>query len=241
MLQDIFNFQREIYQAFADQIRTFAAGGGWGAFLAYLPMGIVFGAVHALTPGHSKAVLSTYLAGNPLGLMRGIATSLVLSFTHVTMSVLIALLSLPLVSIALGNAGRAPLLEDLSRGLLGLIGIWMIYRALRHSPHGHGHVHEEGIAVGFMAGLIPCPLTLFVVTFAIARGVPEAGIAFAITMMIGVAVVLATVAAVTVFSRQSVIHLIESRPRLIAVLTRSIEAAAGLSLTAIALYEIWRR
>ena len=171
--------------------------------------------------------------------MRGIATSLVLSFTHVTMSVLIALLSLPLVSIALGNAGRAPLLEDLSRGLLGLIGIWMIYRALRHSPHGH--VHEEGIAVGFMAGLIPCPLTLFVVTFAIARGVPEAGIAFAITMMIGVAVVLATVAAVTVFSRQSVIHLIESRPRLIAVLTRSIEAAAGLSLTAIALYEIWRR
>ncbi|TIM37420.1 MAG: hypothetical protein E5Y56_33685, partial [Mesorhizobium sp.] len=45
---------------------------------------------------------------------------------------------------------------------------------------------EEGAAFGFMAGLIPCPLTLFVMTFAIVRGVPEAGIAFAVTMMAGV-------------------------------------------------------
>jgi ABC-type nickel/cobalt efflux system permease component RcnA len=239
MIQDIVSLQREIYQAFAAQIQSFADGGGWNVFLAYLPMGILFGAVHTLTPGHSKAVLATYLAGNPLGLARSLTVSLVLSFTHVAMSVLIALLSLPLVSIALGSVGRAPLLEDVSRGLLGLIGLWMLYRALRGSIHAHDH--GEGALVGFMAGLVPCPLTLFVMTFAISRGVPEAGIAFAVTMMTGVAFVLAAVAAITVVFRQQVMRLVERRPMLFDRIARGVEGLAGLFLIAVALRELaWR-
>ena len=96
-------------------------------------------------------MLATYLAGSEAKIARGLLTSLTLSFTHVTIAVLIAVLSLPLVSIALGSVGRAPLLEDISRGLLGLIGAWMLWRALRH---GHHHKHE-GEAVGVMAGLFP--------------------------------------------------------------------------------------
>lgn len=239
MIQDIISFQREIYQAFGDQIRAFADGGGWSVFLAYLPMGILFGAAHTLTPGHSKAVLATYLVGNPLSLPRGLAVSLVLSFTHVAMSVLIALLSLPLVSIALGSVGRAPLLEGISRGLLGLIGLWMLYRAFPRSPHDHDH--GEGAAVGFMAGLIPCPLTLFVMTFAISRGVPEAGIAFAVTMMAGVALVLTAVATAPVLFRQQVTCLVEQCPVLLDRLTRGVEGIAGLILTTIALRELLLR
>ncbi|WP_371349248.1 nickel/cobalt transporter [Ancylobacter sp. IITR112] len=238
-MQDIISLQREIYLAFANQITAFANGGGWSAFLIYLPMGILFGAAHALTPGHSKTILATYLAGSPLGLFRGLSVSFALSFTHVTMSVLIALLSLPLVSLSLGSVGRAPMLEDISRGLLGLIGVWMLYRAFRRKPHTHDH--GEGMVVGFMAGLVPCPLTLFVMTFAISRGVPEAGVAFAVTMMMGVALTLSTVAAATVLFRQRMVHLIESRAELLDRSTRAIEGIAGLALTAVALRELIAR
>ncbi|WP_281015692.1 hypothetical protein [Rhizobium chutanense] len=31
--------------AFADHIKSFASGSGWFAFLAFLPMGIAFGAI----------------------------------------------------------------------------------------------------------------------------------------------------------------------------------------------------
>jgi nickel/cobalt exporter len=102
----------------------------------------------------------------------------------------------------------------------------------------HGHGDQEGVAVGIMAGLIPCPLTLFVMTFAMIRGVPEAGIAFAVTMMAGVAFTLSAVALVTVFFRSRLVNLLKSRPKLIAVVTRSIEAAAGAVLVAVALHEI---
>ncbi|UCI08750.1 sulfite exporter TauE/SafE family protein [Mesorhizobium sp. B1-1-8] len=239
MLQMLVEFQRTIYLALAEQIKLVSAGGGWLAFLTFLPMGIIFGAAHALTPGHSKSILATYLIGSESGLSRGLGVSLVLSFTHVTMAVLIALLSLPLVSIALGSVGRAPMLEDVSRGLLGLIGLWMLWRAVNH--RGHSHYGHEGEAVGIMAGLIPCPLTLFAMTFAISRGVPEAGLAFAATMMLGVAFTLSAVALLAVFFRRQLLHLLQSYPRALASVTWSVEGIAGAVLAAVAVHEIFMR
>ncbi len=150
------------------------------------------------------------------------------------MSVLIALLSLPLVSVALGSVGRAPLLEDISRGLLGVIGLWMLWQGLRATGHSHG----QGLAAGLAAGLIPCPLTLFVMTFAISRGVPEAGVAFAAVMMIGVAIILGTVALAAVLFRQQLLRLLATRPRAVDGVTRSIQVLAGLVLVIVSVNAI---
>lgn len=239
MLQTVIDIQRDIYLAFADHIKAFANGGGWAAFVAFLPMGIVFGAVHAMTPGHSKTLLATYLTGSSAGMTRSLTVSLALSFTHVSMAVLIAVFSLPLVSVMLGRAGTAPLLEDISRGLLGLIGAWMIWSALFRPAHVHGE--REGVAVGFMAGLIPCPLTLFVMTFSMSKGVPEAGILFAIVMMTGVALTLCSVAIATVFFRKRVESLWATRHHELIRLSKIVEVIAGAILFTIAVREIWSR
>ncbi len=230
LFQDLVAIQREIYLAFAERIGNFAKTGDWTLLAAYLPMGILFGAVHALTPGHSKAVLATYLTASTASVPRGLAVSLVLSFVHVGMSVMIALLSLPLVSVALGSVGGAPLLEDISRGLLGVIGLWMLWQGLR----GTGHANGQGMAAGFAAGLIPCPLTLFVMTFAISRRVPEAGVAFAAVMMVGVALVLGTVALAAVLFRRQLLRLLATRPHTVDAVTRSIQVLAGLVLVIVA-------
>src|SRR3954452_4098736 len=155
-MQELFELQRAIYSEVGTSIRQIAQNGSWLGVLAVLPLGVLFGAVHALTPGHSKAILATYVAGSPVGLLRAMLVSVTLSFMHVTMALLIAALSLPLVSRALGSVGRAPALENRSRSALVVIGVWMLWRAL-HSRHQH---REEGGIVGFTAGLVPCPLTL---------------------------------------------------------------------------------
>jgi nickel/cobalt exporter len=236
MQQIVIDIQRDIYLALAEHIKAFAAGGSWGAFLAFLPLGVVFGAVHAMTPGHSKSILATYLAGSSAGLGRGLLVSLALSFTHVTMAVIIAWFSLPLVSRMLGSAGDTPALENISRGLLGIIGLWMLWSAFFRPVHTHGE--GEGLAVGMMAGLIPCPLTLFVMSFAMSRGVPIAGLLFAVVMMFGVMVTLSATALAVIAFRQQVTRLLIEKPRLIAGLSKGIEAVAGLILAAIAIREI---
>lgn len=237
LFQQMIDVQRDIYLAFAARIRVFAETGEWSQLAIFLPMGIVFGAVHALTPGHSKMVLATYLAGSDVKARQALGVSLLLSFVHVTMAVIIALFSLPLVSMALTSVGQAPLLEDLSRGLLGLIGLWMIWQAFRPS-HNHEHLGERNAAFGLMAGLIPCPLTLFVMTFAMARQVPQAGIAFAVVMMIGVAATLSVVAIMAVLFRTSLMKLLRTRPRLFVSTAFSLQFAAGVLLLCIALIEL---
>jgi ABC-type nickel/cobalt efflux system permease component RcnA len=181
--------QRDLLAETAALLRAFAEGGDWALLAAFAPWAILFGAAHALTPGHSKTVLALWSAGS--GATRGAAlrTAMVLAATHIGMSVLIVLAALPVVTMVRGEAGRAPLLEDLSRILLGLSGLWLIWQGVRSSAHRHG-----GTWFGVSAGLIPCPLTLFVMTFAAAKGVAAAGLGFAALMLVGVGLVLGTVA-----------------------------------------------
>ncbi|RVL90341.1 sulfite exporter TauE/SafE family protein [Sinorhizobium meliloti] len=236
----IVDFQRDIYLAFADHIRDFSEGGSTSAFVAFLPMGIAFGSIHAMTPGHSKALLATYLAGSSASVWKALMTSVALSLTHVFMSVAIVLLSLPLVNIMFGGGGpgSSPILENFSRGLLGIIGLWMVWRALR--SHAHSHGPREGIAFGFMAGLIPCPLTLFIMNFAVLHNVVAAGVLFAVSMMLGIALTLGVVAVASVLFRAQVGRSLKTRPKLIHNVSRILEVAAGLVLIAVAAAELSR-
>jgi ABC-type nickel/cobalt efflux system permease component RcnA len=183
------DIQREILAETAALLRAFAETGDWRVLLAFAPWAILFGAAHALTPGHSKTVLALWSAGRGAGRGAALRTALVLASTHIGMSVLIVLAALPLVTMARGEAGRAPVLEDISRLLLGLSGLWLIWQGLRPAAHRH-----DGPWFGVAAGLIPCPLTLFVMTYAAAKGVALAGLGFAAMTLIGVALVLGVVA-----------------------------------------------
>lgn len=227
--------QREIYGDIATMLRAFAASGEWSLLVAFIPWGIAFGAAHALTPGHSKMVLALFVAGSGAGFGSGLRTAGVLASTHILMSVLIILLGLPLVSMTFGEVGRAVILETLSRGLLVLVGLWLLISALRPSSV---HEHGRGVAFGFTAGLIPCPLTLLVMTFAVAHGVPEAGIAFAAMMLLGVGFVLASVASVAVLTRNGLSAIMGRVASSLKVISRMALGLTGGALIVVAVIAI---
>lgn len=180
--------QGDIRRSVADQISAFSASGDWLALLGTMPLAIMFGMAHALTPGHNKLVLATYVLGERLGLLKALATSMLLSATHIGSAVAIGFGANWLVSRTITQAGRAPLLETISHTLLAAIALWMIWRAVR--PAG-SHEHPGLFAVA--AGLVPCPLTLFIVVMATSMGSPEAGLIFALAMLLGVGGVLSLV------------------------------------------------
>jgi nickel/cobalt exporter len=212
-------------------LTAFAASRDWRPLAAILPLGIFFGLVHALTPGHGKTVLASYLVGSRLAALRGIGVAGVLALTHVSSAVLLALAAAPLVTRTLGGSGRAPAVETLSRGLLAVIGAWLLVRALRGRPHRHG----EGAVVGVVAGLVPCPLTLFAMFLALSRGVPEAGLTFALAMMLGVALTLSGVAFLTIVGRDFAARLITRYGASLDRVSRGLDALGGALLVAIGL------
>ena len=236
MFEFLFEVQRAIRGSLTGAIEGFAGTQDWGFLIAMMPLGIVFGAAHAMTPGHSKSILATYVLGSGLSPVRAVITSLVLAATHITSAVLLAVIANTLVTRTLVGAGRAPALENLSRYILVAIGLWLALRAWRARPHVHG----EGYLMGFVAGLVPCPLTLFVMMLAVSRGVPEAGLAFAVAMFLGVAAVLVSIAATVAFARDWAEGWMGRHGARLSVVSRWQEMAAGLALAGIALHELSR-
>ena len=88
-------------------------------------------------------------------------------------------------------------MQDVSRGMLGVIGAWMIWQAFQMGK-GHQHIGTRSGIFAVFSGLIPHPLTPFVITYAIGKGVASAGLAFAVFMMLGVALTLSVTAAASV-------------------------------------------
>jgi nickel/cobalt transporter (NicO) family protein len=224
-----------IRQSITADLNAFAATRDWAALFLILPLGIMFGAVHALTPGHGKTVLASYLVGSRLAVLRGIGVAGALALTHVGSAVLIALTAAPLITRTLGGAGQAPLLEGLSRGMLGLIGLWFLVRAFK----GREHVHHEGVMVGVVAGLVPCPLTLFAMFLAASRGVPEAGLTFALSMFLGVGLTLAAVAGLVILARTWCVTVVARHGASIGRVSRLLEGLTGAMLVVIGIKEFW--
>lgn len=233
-MEFLVGLQEWIRTAVSAELDAFETTRSLALLFAMLPLGIAFGAIHALTPGHGKTVLASYVVGSGQGVWKSIGVAGVLSATHVASAVILALAGSSLLSRTIAGAGRSELIEDVSRGLVALIGLWLLLRAIR----GARHVHGEGAAVGFVAGLIPCPLTLFAMALAIARGVPEAGIAFAVSMLIGIALTLSAVAAATALARDRVALFLERHGGSVARVARGLDALGGALLVAIGLAEL---
>lgn len=210
-----------------------ATDGDLSAIAAILPFGILYGLLHAMTPGHSKSVLASYLIGSQQTPSKGLIVAVTLSATHVGMAVFLALLGAPLVVKTLVGAGRAPSLEAVSRGIIFVIGIWLVLRAV-FCKSGHRH---EGNTFGVVAGLIPCPLTLFVMLAASQRGTPGLGLIWATAMLCGVTLTLGATALTAVFARDAFYRLWSRHGLLIERISKITEAAAGVLLILLASWE----
>lgn len=89
-----------------------------------------------------------------------------------------------------------------------------------------------------MAGLISCPLTLFIMNFTVLHRVVEVGVLFALAMMVGISVTLATVAVLAVLLRERFVFILIKRPILLERLSRQPELSAGLVLLSLTIHQL---
>src|SRR5919109_3852296 len=173
--------QRWLYSSLATDLTHFAAGSDLVALAGALVVAALFGFVHAFMPGHGKVALVSYYLGRPGRLLGGIAASTVLILTHIGSAVILVLAGFTVIRTTLGGVGRAPAFEAVSAVLVIVVGIWLLIRALRHT-----HVPEGNSGlVAFATGLVPCPLTTFIMVYSLANGILAAGLLITGAMAIG--------------------------------------------------------
>ena len=103
------------------------------------------GAVHALTPGHGKAIVAAYLVGSRGTFKHAVFLGAMVTFTHT-----IAVFALGLTTLFLFRFIVPEKLTAILGALSGLsivfIGGLMLYQRIRGRTHSHTHVHTNSEA-----------------------------------------------------------------------------------------------
>ena len=145
--------QRDLHRQLAAAVRKLKSDGGMAAAWFLASLSFIYGVVHAVGPGHGKAVISSYVLANERTVRRGI----LLSFLAALVQALSAICLVAILAIAMNAAGLTikameSYLETASYALIALVGVWLVVSQLRRilfaegqdaDTHGHGHAHDH--------------------------------------------------------------------------------------------------
>jgi ABC-type nickel/cobalt efflux system permease component RcnA len=226
---------------FAGLFEDAASGRGVPALLLVAAFG--WGALHALSPGHGKAMVAGYLVGT-----RGTARHAVALGGAVTVAHTAGVFALGAVTLALSQYVLAedlyPWLTLVSGLLVLTVGAGVLRSRLRRARsadghgHAHGHRHHHGhradlswkglAGMGTAAGLIPCPSALVVLLAAVSQHEVALGLVLILAFSLGLAATLSAAGLAVVFATRL------APPRLAASrLAGSLPAASALLIVAV--------
>jgi nickel/cobalt transporter (NicO) family protein len=196
-MESLIAAQRWLYGGIASGLRDFGNGDP-RAILAAVVAAVFFGAIHALMPGHGKTVLVSYHLGQPGKLRDGMANGAILAVTHVGLTVVLVLAGFAVISKVFALGGRTPQFELASGLMIMAIGSFLLWRSLGSD---HQRSNRDGKTLAFVTGLIPCPLTTFIMSYALARGMLAAGLTVTAAMTVGMIVTIGGVGLAASFAR----------------------------------------
>jgi nickel/cobalt transporter (NicO) family protein len=215
---------------------------GIGVILVSLFVAMFWGAAHALTPGHGKAIVAGYLIGSRGKPRHAVLLGLIVTVTHTAGVFALGLVTL-LLSRFIVPERLYPWLTLASGLLVVAVGAAVLVGRARHAhaharghhhqhhheqPHDHGYGRGGLLGVGVAAGLLPCPSALVVLLSAIALHRVGFGLALIVAFSLGLAATITAIGLLAVLARRAF-----GRLSLDGRLVRALPAASALLILAV--------
>ena len=226
-----------------------------GVLALSLLVAAFWGAAHALTPGHGKALVAAYLVGTRGTPRHAFMLGGMVTIAHTAGVFAIGVVTLVLSQFILPEQ-LYPWLTLASGLLVVAVGAAVLRRRLRarrSHAHGHDHGHHDHVhdhdhdhdrdnalssrgilGVGIAAGLLPCPSALVVLLSAIALHRVGLGLALIVAFSLGLAATITTIGLVAVYARRAFGRLSLDGPlvRTLPAISAALILAVGLAITA---------
>lgn len=204
----------------------------------------MFGAVHALGPGHGKIITFTYFLSKRANIIQGIIAGNLIAMLHVTSASIIVLSIYFLIKSAYLNAFENIniIIKSVSYSLIILLGILLFVKAFisfknGRVSHEHGHIHLKSniekrslLPAIFIIGIVPCPRTVIILLFSISVGVLKIGLLSSFTMAMGMAMTISLVGITAIFTKNSLGKLFSENNRLNLTIQSVSEMAGAILL-----------
>lgn len=185
-----------------------------------LLLACVFGAAHALTPGHGKTMVAAYLIGERGTARHAIVLGLVTSITH-TGAVLVLAAALYWKYRDAAPATISAVLGFVGGLLIAGLGVWLLLRRLAgqtdhvhfgnaghtHHPDGTVTYHEPAagwgrlVMLGISGGIVPCWDAVLLLMFAISAQLLWLALPLLLAFSAGLAGVLVAIGLAVVYAK----------------------------------------
>jgi nickel/cobalt exporter len=180
---------------------------GVGVILLSLLIAVFWGAAHALSPGHGKAMVAAYLVGSRGTPRHALLLGLTVTVTHTAGVFALGLVTLGLSELIVPEQ-LYPWLNLVSALLVVGVGASVLRARLRRRrAHHHHHHHGDRslrdlLAVGISGGLLPCPTALVVLLAAISLHRVGYGLVLILAFSLGLAGAMTAVGLAAVSARR---------------------------------------
>ena len=215
MFRKMIDMQRTMVRDIGRYMRDIKEGTSHSAIWVGMGFAFLYGAVHAVGPGHGKMVVASYFVGHEARIGKGLLMGVQIAVTHVISAViLVSLVDLTFRQFLGGVPAESKGIRLVSYGLIIVIGLYLLYRAVMNAffngaggpsqRHHHGDGRRQTV-LAVIAGMVPCTGAILVMLFALANDILLFGIILVAAISAGMALTMSTIGAVTVLFRRAVV------------------------------------
>jgi ABC-type nickel/cobalt efflux system permease component RcnA len=194
--------QKVLKEKMADMFEEVRGDKTSSASFTLLMLSFVYGVFHSLGPGHAKGLVSGYLLASPAGLMRSALFGLIVAVGHAMTAFVLVLILYYIMQTAVstGFDRSYSLLSNVSYAVILMLGLYMLAGKLRKKEHSHGSP-KGFLYTAAVISVTPCPGAMVLAMFAVTAGMPLFGLMSVLSMALGMALTICSVAVFTYFVR----------------------------------------
>ena len=189
------------------------ADGEWIAVLTLFAFSFAYGVVHALGPGHGKALLSGYLLANSkMQTSHIFRIGFFIAMVHAFSALVLSLSAAYIIQTSATKLLRDITLPmtQISGILIVLMGCWILFEVIRSRMQEEKIDTKKELSVILLSGIVPCPGVMTLSFFAITLGELSIGIFAAVCMSLGMGLTISLVGFAT--SRLKNISVMKTQP-----------------------------
>ncbi len=175
---------------------------------AILGISFIYGVIHALGPGHGKALVASYFLRSNQSYKKAFKMGYLISIIHALSAMSITFIIYFILNSVFSKTFKeiSSITVKISAVLIVFVGFYLVYEAYKNR-HYCEKVSKNGkksdFFVALTAGIVPCPGVMTVILFSIALGKLYLGVFSALLMSMGMGLTISVAATVALGTKKS--------------------------------------
>ncbi|MFT7824256.1 MAG: high frequency lysogenization protein HflD [Sulfurimonas sp.] len=189
LLRTITLWQYELNKLVSGNLKNLDSPEALSAALSVIGIAFVYGVIHAVGPGHGKALVGLYFLREGGSYRQALKMGYLIAIVHALSALTLTLVIYYLIEALFSKSFRefSGYSMIASGILIILVGCYLVYESWkdRKEKEQTKLSNRSAYAVAFSAGIVPCPGVMTITLFALSMGHIVLGVVSAVVMSVG--------------------------------------------------------